>query len=253
LFGFLKRRLRHIARQDDKKLVAECRQVLADLKKLHVLGAELKIPPASPDVWLHLEKLDRFISEAEAWLEEHDDCLPQGDVARLTKLSSTLHETKRQGTLLIHAAVRQQLGSGETPPSNSPAPPKSSLDRLVFKSSQAAFEYSCKYMDATPANPRAALVEWAMRESSGLQLAGLKVASRGGGVPALGMTTRPTASSLVSGTLVAWALEGTIPPTPAPKKSHADPSLRYELAGKITAKLKPELDIRHGWTIAEEL
>lgn len=162
-------------------------------------------------------------------------------------------------------AQSNDLSSSATPIKANRSPPVkdtlatlSGIGRLRFKTNQAAFEYACGYMDCelAPGKLIPALVQSAnkivgsswdvIREEDGEQTATLKVASRDGGFLVVAVTLSQEMPDLQVGDFVGWHA-GMFKPDLA---ATADDE-RFGWIGFIVAILKPELDPKRGWAIAE--
>ena len=132
---------------------------------------------------------------------------------------------------------------------------------LVFKGTQEAFEYCCKFMDCqlTVGRTLPALVVDAQeiagtntkvkRRNDGVQIAMLRVPSRDGGFLVLSETVSSDAPNLHAGDLVAWYIGGY-----NSEVGQVGDDNRLGWVGLIVGRLEPKLEIKDGtseWKVAE--
>ena len=117
---------------------------------------------------------------------------------------------------------------------------------LPFESNDAAFEYSCKYLETSlydgatltaivlDAREELGSAVAVKMEEDGTQMATVKVASDDGGF--LSVALAPKGMNVKPGELVGWTALPEIPDFPIQP-------------GFIHARLSPELDLQRGWNI----
>lgn len=161
------------------------------------------------------------------------------------------------GLKIVSLAVFQNLESSEKLVTQSPQA-QGSPKPLVFRGTDAAFEYACKHTSTDlkkgstipalviDAKEFAGTAESVKRDANGIQSVVLKVASDDGGFVVMAQTAGPDTEDLAPGDFVAWRafqfMEGM---------SDRLGDSRFAWVGLVVAKLKPELDPYKGWRIAK--
>ena len=128
-----------------------------------------------------------------------------------------------------------------------------SIPDLIFKSSENAFDYACKYLSHTvkkgtghvaivlDSRERFSTREAVKRRDDGIQIATLKVADHDGGFLVIAQTAIPDAPPLYPGDIVSWVAGKYMP-----ELATTFASTNSGWIGLIYGVLLPEIEVKTG-------
>jgi len=119
---------------------------------------------------------------------------------------------------------------------------KQSIETLFFKSNEAAFEHACNFMDCTirVGGYLPALVH-EVQDSEDRTRMILKLPNTDGGQYVASSLLNNQLKNIKAGDLVVYQLAERLPNVPDV----------LSMIGFVVAKLKPQLDVKHGWVLEE--